>query len=402
MVIVVMTTSIAALLTFASLSSATAGLRQGVEARHAVDVRALADAGASRALSHITDDVTYTTHVAGATMDRAWVLSVLSSAPLEVSTGGELGWIVPDSGDVIFGLGFVPDRATATETTIVRVTYERVDPSGFGAFTAAASLTLSGSTTIAGLGGSVHSNGDLAVQGNAYISGDATASGAFTKDPTATVSGSSGGSTTARVITATTPSAYRSMTTHDLCPDTTVRLTAAIPCTGSIQGNGVTGWHGWTFSAPTWSASSATALDGALYVYRGSALIAGSGRASGSPWLLTLVTESLTVGSVTTNGDITISGSGSMRPFTSGVGLVSHRDISVAGSASLEGILQAGEQISLSGTAKVVGQLIAAGAANTVASPVNTNTMSGSARIDAVSTAPQITGGVQPLDWTTL
>jgi hypothetical protein len=401
MLLVVMTTSIAALFTLTALTSAASGLRQGVDARHEADVRSLADAGASRALGHLTDDRTYTTHPSPPAIDRAWVLATAQTAPLEVSVGGEFAWIVPSGADALFGIGFVPNRAAPKEVAIVRVAYTLVDPSGFGAVASAAALTVDGNAMIAGLGGSAHSNGALTVEGTATISGAATASGTFTRGAAATVGPSSGGGRPTRALPVTDPRSYRSLTQHDLCPDTTVRVTAATPCTGAIAGNGVVGWQGWTVSGSVWTMSAATATAGALYVYRGSARITSSPGTAAAPWLLTLITESLSVGGLPTNGDVTITGGSTIRPFTGGVGIVAHRDIAISGASTHDGLVIVGEQVSLSGSTRVRGQILATGATSSATSPVTANRITGTARIDAETAAPQVTGGVQTNDWVT-
>lgn len=401
MVLVVLTTSVAALFTLTAVTSAAGGLRQGVEARHDADARSLADAGASRALGHLTDDRSYTTHPAGAVIDRAWVLAAGMTAPLEVSVGGEFAWVVPAGTRELFGIGYVPTRAAPKETVVVRVAYDLIDPTGFGAVATAGDLTIDGTAIVTGLGGSIHSDGDLAVLGASSIAGTATASGTFTRSAAASIGGAHGGGQPSRLIPATDPRAYRALASHDLCPDTTVRLATGAPCTGTIQGNGVLGWRGWTFSGTTWSMHAGSATDGALYVHHGSASISGAPGTSAAPWKLTLITGSLRVGGVAVNGDVTITGNLTQRPFTSGIGIIADRDLAINNAGSVEGLVIAGEQIILNGSLRLRGQILATSASTSATSPVVANRIEGSVRIDAESAAPQITGGVEPTDWAT-
>lgn len=400
MVAMILVTAIAALSTVAALTVAGRALHQGELGRRSSGARALADAAAGRALSELTSDPSYTTHDGTSVMDRAWVLTASATAPVEAGSGGEISWIVPDTEQVAFGVGFVPTRVAPIEIEIVRVTYERVDPSGFGAISTASSLDIDGGADILGLAGDVHANGDLDVTGSAWVSGDATATGSFTRGPAATVGGTSGGGYPAALVPTVSARSYRSLTDFDLCPDATVRVTGpGDPCAGAVAGTGLlAGWNGWSYTGSAWSVTGSTPDDVSVYVYRSSVTISGSPGSASDPWLLTVVAEGLSGGTLT-SGDITLTGGAYMRPYTSGVGFVAERDLQSSGGAEFEGLVLAGEQVSLSGSGEMHGQVIASGTGDSPGSPVGANRVGGSFQLTAESTAPQVTGGVEPTDW---
>lgn len=333
-------------------------------------------------------------------MDRAWVLAAAATAPLESAANGEFSWVVPTTEQIVFGIGFIPSRATPTEIDVVRVTYDRVDASGFGAIATASSLDIGGHSEILGLTGNAHTNGDMSVSGSASVSGNATAVGGYTQGASATVSGTGGGGYPVLQIPDIAPRDYRSLTNHDLCPDGTVRATGAgDPCAGVIVGSGLLGgWNGWSFTGTSWRVTSGSPSDASVYVFQSSVSIAGNPGSTAHPWLVTVVVEGLTAG-ILTKGDISITGGGTMRPYTSGVGFVAERDFSSSGGATFEGLVMANEQVSLSGTGALHGQVIASGETDTLGSPVSANNVGGSFDLIAESTAPQVTGGVKPTDW---
>lgn len=400
MITMVLVTSIAALSTVAALTVSGRSLHQGELGRRSSRARAAADAGASRALSELTADAAYSTHAGAVVMDRAWVLSAAATAPLESAANGQFSWVVPTTEQIVFGIGFIPSRAAPTEIDVVRVTYDRVNASGFGAIAAASSLDIGGHAEILGLTGNAHTNGDMDVSGSASVSGNATATGGYTQGASATVSGTGGGGYPVLLIPDVAPRSYRSLTNQDLCPDGTVRATSAgDPCTGAIIGSGLLGnWNGWSFTGTTWRVNSGSPGDAAVYVYQSSVSISGNPGSVADPWLVTVVVEGLVAG-ILTKGDVSITGGGTMRPYTSGVGFVAHRDFSSTGGASYEGLIMADEQVSFSGSGTLHGQVIASGVTDTLGSPVNENSVGGSFELTAESTAPQVTGGVQPTDW---
>lgn len=120
------------------------------------------------------------------TDERAWALEVAentAAAQMTLSGFGEAVGIRPldstgDALDVVFGVGYYPDRVTALAGRgKIRVLKMQVQPAVFSPADALLSngdLTLGGGASTDGITGNVHANGDVYVEGS---SGDCSSSG---------------------------------------------------------------------------------------------------------------------------------------------------------------------------------------------------------------------------------
>ncbi|MFA5889609.1 MAG: hypothetical protein WDA27_01440 [Actinomycetota bacterium] len=403
MITVVLASAVMSLAAATALTSASGSLRQSAQRRGWEQAVHLAESGASRALGLVAADNTYNTGIAaGQTMDRPWVLAAAVSAPLERAREGEFSWVVPASGGVGFGVGYVPTRAAPRSTRVVRVDFRIVRASGPRALLTQGALSLSGTSAVTGLGGSVHSNGDLIVGGNAVVERDATASASFQRNGNPTIGGVTGGGFPTVPVPAVSAVAFRSMTDYDLCPDATVRVTAAVACAGVVAGTGLArGWNGWRYAGARWIVTSDEVGDGGFYVYRSDVAISGNIGSVSNPWRATIVVEGLKAGSNLINGDLAISSNVVLRAWKQGVAIVAERDVRLTGGTTREvqGMILAGEQVDIPGSGTIIGSVVAAGTSSTLGSPVSANSVTGSVVIRAEFGAPSVQGGVTPLRW---
>lgn len=413
LITMVLVTMVISALATITLVSATSTLNQSGNRKRWEQAFHLAEAGASRGLSYVTSDPAYTTDpslVLPPSPDRAWVESVaaVSPVPPEPAREGEMVWVVPKSAGVVFGVGYVPSRANPLQVRAVRVDYQLVPGSGPTALLTKGDLTVGGSAVVTGTGAKVHSNGNLSVSGNAEVDGDATATGTYSQGGSADVKGRSGGGFPEESLPSVNPGDYRGLTDYDLCPDGLIRAGGAgvtTPCTGLLQGSGLTGWNGWRFQASKWRANcrtlAASSVNGkGFYVYQQDVDITCPASSS-YVWTTTLVTEAAGLPGALLNGDITASGNSSIQAAREGVAFVAQRDIRLSGGTALQvrGLVLAGEQVDLAGATSVVGSVAAAGAANSFGSAVGSNSVNGNFQLHAVVAAPDVQGGVKPVIW---
>lgn len=403
---VVLAAAVTSLAAATALTSTAGSMRQSASRRGWEQAVHLAESGASRALGLVAADNSYNTGIAPAqTMNRAWVLAAAVSAPLERAREGEFAWVVPTGGGVGFGVGYVPTRAAPRSSRVVRVDFRIVRASGPRALLTQGTLSVSGTAAVTGIGGSVHSNEDLTVSGSAQIDRDATASGSFVQTGNPTIGGVTGGGFPAIPVPAVSAASFRSLTDYDLCPDATVRNTAALVCTGSVAGTGLAqGWNGWKYAGARWAISGNQALAGGFYVYRSDVSISGNVGSVSTPWRATIVVEGLKAGADLANGDITVSSNVILSAWKQGVALVAERDVRLTGGSGREvqGMILAGEQVDIPGSGTIIGSVVSSGTTSTLGSPVSANAVTGSVTIKAEFGAPTVQGGVTPLRWSEL
>ena len=248
--------------------------------------------------------------------------------------------------------------------TIVSVVF-RTTYTGQSAFTTNGNLTISGNPTISGTNGSVHSNGDLAITGTPTISQGASATGTGT-----------GGATSgadAQFVPTIIVSDYESYADYKLQSDGLVKIMA----TSAIENPADTGgkWNGWDFSAPKWTFSGSSTIDGMFYI-DGDAVISSSP----NNWTTTFVAT----------GYIEISGTPEILNYKDSndpVGVqnllfVAGTDLKINGNASqsFEGVMAAKEQLQVSGNPALNGAIIVEDASAT-SGLVTTTEISGSMSI---------------------
>jgi hypothetical protein len=392
--------AIAATLALVSVTSASGTMKRTHRDQRREQAIHLAEAGVARAMTELAAVPTYFTTVAipPDPVTRTWVLTQGLSAPLMAAREGEYAWIVPQGQDVGFGIGYIPTRANALETRVVKVGISEIRPFGELSFLSAGSATINGNVDI-DVGGSIHSNANLSMIGSTQVGGNATSTGTFTKTGSVDVNGDFGGGYAPYDIPVVDPLEHRSRTAYDLCPDGTVKATAPDPCTGTVLGSGILlGWNGWTWSGSDWSINGGSAAEGGFYVYHGNATITGNVEL----WNGTIVVHGQSVAGVLINGDFTMSGNTEVQPVGHGVAVVASRDIVLSGSGKLNGVLLAGEQVSISGDVRVVGQVLSASPTSSAGSPVSTSSISGSVTITAQIHAPDQTGGFSASSWSEL
>jgi len=392
--------AIAATLALVSVTAATGTARRTHRDQRLEQAIALAEAGVARVMTELAASPSYFTTVAvpPSPVTRAWVLAHGLSAPIADGREGQYAWIVPQNAAVAFGIGYVPSRANAHETRIVKVGIDLIHPFGELSFLSVGNATLNGNIDIE-VGGSVHSNGSLAVTGSSHVGGDATATGSFSSTGGADIDGLSGGGYSPYDVPVVSPSAHRSRTTYDLCPDGTVKSTAPTPCTGTTIGSGLLlGWNGWTFTGTEWRIAGSNAIGGGFYVYHANARISGNV----TLWSGTIVVEGLSVAGQLINGDFIMTGDTEVASASQGIGIVASRDVSLSGNGKINGIILAGEQFEMSGSVEVQGQVVAASASSSSGSPVAASSLSGNVTITAEVHSPDQSGGFSATEWSEL
>lgn len=186
-------------------------------------------------------------------------------------------------------------------------------------------LKLSGSPTIAGAHGSVHTNGDMKIGGNADISGNATASGTITIAGNPSIGGEVIEGVPEQWIPDVKASDFRYMAEYILAADGRIHDT---------QGDTVSEDLGWSFSGSQWQMNENQPASGVYYI-EGNASISGSPGTATTPWEATIIAE----------GSISFSGNSFMDSRSGGILLVAEGD------ANQDGFVDSDPVIELSGTA---------------------------------------------------
>lgn len=394
---VLMVGAIATVLVGTAFAAASSTLRRADRAETREQALHLAEAGAARATTAMRATPSYstTTDSYTGTASREWILSHAASGPLESAREGQYSWVVPAGSSEIFSVGYVPSRAAPRELRILQLEVDAANPFGDLSFLSAGSANMNGNVDIS-VGGSAHSNVDLTMIGSATITGNATSTGTFSKTSGVVVTGVSGGGYLPYDIPAIDALDHRHLTSTDLCPDGTVRATTpSMPCTGTVIGSGILGWNGWTWSASEWNIAGNTAGEGGFFVYHSSVRISGNV----SLWRGTVVIKGLRVSGNLVNGDFTMTGATDVTPAAGGIAVVAERDLVASGNGRLNGLVLAGEQVSLGGNIEVRGQLISGSEVSSPGSPVSQSSLSGNVSLVAQVHAPSQEGGFAATSW---
>ena len=268
---------------------------------------------------------------------------------------------------VVRATGYGPDNTKVVLEALI-------SPLPLPALVTGGDLVMSGNVTINGTQGDVHSNGSLIISGNsADVSGDASASGTLTcNSPCPQVEGTASGGAAQLPLPAVRASDYRSYADYILTSAGLVTLldgTLVIDCSGT--GNPCGNSRGLTFNSGsvTWSFVNDEVL-GTYYV-EGSADIAGAGSGS-TPAQVSIIAE----------GSIDVGGNTYLTPDSPELLFVTDVDLDISGGGAT-GVVQAQgqilvhEQLDISGSPDITGQIIVENAANTPGSPVTSNSISG-------------------------
>lgn len=388
---VVIIAAVASLFAVMTMTTVNGTMRRSLHDRQKEQALQLADAAASRAIGHVNANPSYSTVATAPTpITKSWVLTQAAAATVEQGREGEFAWIVPLNRSVVFGVGFVPSRAAAASTRVVQLDIQRATGASTFAFLAGSNVKFTGQTNLAS-GTSIHVNGDLDLGNNGTVDGVASATGTVSGG-LAGVNKVSGAETV--VIPQVDPRSYRSLTTHDLCPDGSVRVGGTTPCTGTLIQNASqpASWQGWSYqsSQTTWSLAN-NSPSSSVYVYQANADIPGLGTAA-APWVGNVVAEAQIVGSTKVNGDV-LGGSGVFRAPDGGIAFVADRDLRFVGGATVYGNMFAGENFFFPGGGAIYGRIVAAGTTDTQGSPASDNQFTGGAYlVDSSSTQGQSVG----------
>jgi hypothetical protein len=279
---------------------------------------------------------------------------------------------------ILRATGFGPSN---TVVTLARVLLSQANvaippPSLNPAILVNGDLNIGGNINVAGLAGSVHANGDLAVDGaSASISKNATASGDFSaKSKNFDAGGAEGGGYASIVVPDIHASDYLHLASFTLHDDGTMTKADGTVC--------VVECAGWTRVGTTWTIGSNVAPTGTFFV-EGAVKISGSPGTAANPIEM----------SVIATGSIDISGSPKFAPALSkpdpvtGVTtahkyqFITDGDLKIGGAAGLvdpetEGQILVREQIHIAGNPKFRGRILV-GDADDVFADVETNAIPG-------------------------
>jgi hypothetical protein len=420
------------------------GVHQADDQRRYNEALQIADGGVDKALFELIEDHDYgtmTPATAGGTAaadgmpspgadEREWALN---KATLKLAAGatssvdptnqflsrvvksrtGEWAVVKPagESNAVVYAVGYVPSRANATRTRVLRIEYDFPPFNAINAILTGGNLKLGGNASISGSAGSIHTNGNFDYQGNSWnVSGAVAASGTFPASALGRIGNAadSGGGKAAQEIPDIDPSEgiTYGFSQYDLCPDGSVRGGPAnpdgfanvtgTPCGGPVQ-NASGAFKGWTptvgtgsgLTTPTtWKYQTSACNNGVFFVKWGTAEIKGNpGKdaftCQGQPWAATILVSTkhpATGHCPHYGGDIDISGTPSMRPHPSagGILLMAGRDFKMLGNASgggasFQGSISVHEQFDLSGNMTLTGNIIANDQCSTTGSPIAQN-----------------------------
>lgn len=221
------------------------------------------------------------------------------------------------------------------------------------------SLDMKGNPTITGTNGSIQANGSVTVTGSSYVSTDVTAVGSISAPPGA-VGGDSNPYAEETKIPPIDPTKYAYLANYTFKADGMVY---------DANNNLVATPIGWSYTAGTpvvsgvagvWKKTTNDKNDGVFYFENTAADISGSPGSAADPWLVTIIAD----------GYIDVSGSPSISPNPSGggIGLLTGEDLKMRGAGGSVygvGLYAAHEQVSLIGTPKIIGTVLAEDAIDT-------------------------------------
>lgn len=378
----------------------------------------VAEAGIDHVLYTLTNDDTWDSSdtlppsFGSSDAEKTWVLSTAaaSSNLVEVSEGD---WVIikPTSGERIYAVGYVPSRATAQNTRVIRVVYDFAPFSPGAAFVTDGNLSINGNPTFSGTEGSAHANGDIIVVGVPDFTGSLSSSGSYTPGG-ATIGdpdGSGGGMPTVQ-IPDVDPTELFYLAEYVFCADGNVYTGPAYaagpevvpgpsdpPCSGTLLADASTSeYRGWrktgssTSQGAQWAYGGNDRYDGVYYIDAGSASISGSPGDGTDPWNVTILAaaqSAFSSCSTIVGGDVIITGNPAMRSHEKGQPfiIVARRDVILAGvpssNVNYSGVVAAYEQIRIGGTPSIFGAIMVNDACDTPGSPVSQTEIIGNASI---------------------
>ncbi len=288
---------------------------------------------------------------------------------------------------ILHSVGVVDDTTTTVEASVS-------NPPGtpVSAVTTNGNLTISGNPGIIGTCGSAHANGDLDISGNPIIVENATAFGFYSASGSPTVGGTSGGGYPNINIPLLDPTRFEPYADYTLAADGNV-----YDATGTQVGSSP--WNGWDYSSPKWTLSGNSAID-AFYYIEGDTVISGTPGSPGTPWEVTIVAT----GFIEISGNpIFINKKNPSDPVDiQNIFMLAGTDIKYNGNPNqtIDGIIYATEQISLSGDPNINGAVMAYDSFS-VEGLVSQNNISGNPYITygCGLTLPNASGDIVVVSW---
>lgn len=377
----------------------------------------VAETGLNQGLMLLQDSGAFTTGEVAPTFanrsaERDWIEAVAEQASpsrLVAAPHGEYVVIKPVNADVVYAVGYAPNRAADSRRIRVlraELGFRSIPGSYFATYAllSGRDLGLNGNPAVfSGRVVGVHANGFLDVSGSTSISACLSASGG------ARISGAvsqpagcaAPGNQVAIEVPMISPRALWVRSQYDMCPDGRVRAgpahptlgrTAANrPCTGSIIGDASTTLLGWKFTGccdakmgAKWDYDTDFPTDGVFYFFEGSVKIPKSAGTGLDPWHVTLIVEPSGTCPSAVGGDVDISGNPTMVAHAGGGNLVvaAGRDLRISGSPQATGVFGAHEQIVVSGNPELTeSSLLAEDACDSTTSNEHSSFVSGNPTI---------------------
>jgi hypothetical protein len=393
MVSVIAIGGIAAALTIATLAATTGAMRRSLFDKQREQAIQLAEAGVNTGINFLnTTGSGFTTTNPPTPITKAWVVSSAASLPVSAGREGEFSFVIPQGLDRVYGVGYVPSRANATVTRVIELRIERIVSTANAGLISGGQVLLTGDAIISN-GGDVHANGVLTLDGNSNVSGNASSGATVTTAGSAVVQGSIT-SGTGLVSLSLNPLDYRNKTQYDLCPDGTIRNTAATPCTGTLHSIGTgLGWD-WKFSQ--WERKGAGGEGLGFFGHHVNVELKAT-------WTGFLVTNPQIVGGLRVNGDVISNGNGNVNHTgLDSLAIVVGRDFISTGNTDIFGDVMVMEQASIQGNSWIRGQVTVISDGHSAGSPVATTTVQGNAQIQYRSATVNDPSGTAPTSWSEL
>ena len=352
----------------------------------------MAEAGIDQALARLQRDDTWFTTAevpddSSPAAEKAWAVARLDAATVVVADEGEYAVVKPASRNVVYAASWIPSRATAKRTRVVKAEYLFSSYSPSNAVLSNGPLKIGGSASVLGSLGNVHANGSIEVVGGALtVEGNLTATGTITNGQT----GWLGGQPPQEVPEVTPRSVYDKFALdpdfteywYDLCPDGDVHAPSASgPCTGvEIHDDDDGTFRGWELKDSGWT-NDRDPVDGIYYIYQEQAKVRGTA----TLWEATIITEPAGDDGSLVRGDIEMTGNPILHGYLPDIALIAGRDLDIqgtgAGDGEYEGLLGAHEQFKVTGNPTLTGAIVGELETDTPGSPVEANYVSGSMMI---------------------
>lgn len=279
--------------------------------------------------------------------------------------------------DVIYAVGWVPDRATATKTRVLKLQFDTLRYRPKFGFLTGGNVVLGGNAAILGQEGSAHANGNVSpgtAAGSVEVAKNLTASGTVDPSFCANVGGECRSGAARQPIPEISARSFYDLRSqaaapwYDLCPpglllgSATVRAPGSSPCTGEIlwdqqdDGGEFLGWKWSRRPGSTeyeWRAQSVGS--GVFYVHHGNATINGT-RGTGALPLTIITSGDPTDGGV--SGHFESNGSVAMEAALVNSAIIVDRDMQQQGSLTVTGFVGIHEQVRVEGTVHLTGSMV--------------------------------------------